>query len=257
MTADALCTDTTTDPPRAGFWLRWLATLIDSIVAMVPFLILAPFLFAVTAGGVQMNYGYRVCRAEKTISQALDPLPPHDSNFARICRASFFGAPTGATLTVGRVRRDGRTISTVSQAYMLDKDGKPIHGTSIDGIVELAFLGYLIVMVWKTGRTLGARALQIRVVNIATPAAAGVPLHKAIARYLAMAIGFAPTFVVLHYQSVATGGSADAVFTAGYFKWFNYASGLAALWVLLLIIQIAMKSDPVYDRLAGTAVLKD
>ena len=47
------------------------------------------------------------------------------------------------------------------------------------------------------------------------------------------------------------------MYTASHFKWFMYSGGLAALWVLLLIFQIAMKSDPVYDRLAGTAVLKD
>lgn len=258
MTADALLADTTTDPPRAGFWRRWLATLIDAIIVMLPFQLLAAILFVVTAGAIQMDSGFfSVCTPAKAIPQALNPAPPHNSNFAQTCRVSFFGATTGATLTVARVTREGKMTTTVSQAYMLDRDGKPIHGTSIDGIVELALLGYLIAMVWKTGRSLGARIVKVRAVDITTPAATGVPLHRAIARYLAMAIGFAPVFVVLHYQSAAAGGSADAMYTASHFKWFMYSGGLAVLWLLLLIIQIAMKSDPVYDRLAGTAVLKD
>jgi hypothetical protein len=122
--------EATADLPRAGFWRRWLATLIDSVVVMFPFQILAAVLFAMTAGTVQMDSGfYRYCAAANTVPQSLDPPPPHDSNFARVCRISFFGAPTGAILTVGRVTRDGSATTTVSQGYMLDKDGTPIHGT--------------------------------------------------------------------------------------------------------------------------------
>jgi uncharacterized RDD family membrane protein YckC len=224
---------------------------------MFPFQILAAILFAATAGMVQMDKGfYSFCAVTKTIPQALNPAPPHDSNFARVCRISFFGAPTGATLTVGRVTREGNTTTTVTQGYMLDQDGKPVHGTSIDGIVAMAFLAYLIGMIWKTGRTVGARIVGVRVVDAANPGASAVPLRKAIIRYLAMAIGFVPAFAILIYQYAANGGSADAMFTGNFFRWFMYAGGLGALWVVVLIFQIARKSDPVYDRLAGTAVVR-
>jgi hypothetical protein len=49
---------------------------------------------------------------------------------------------------------------------------------------------------------------------------------------------------------------ADAMFTKDFFRWFIFAGGLGALWVIVLVVQIARKTDPVYDRLAGTAVLK-
>jgi uncharacterized RDD family membrane protein YckC len=258
MNTDALGIHATTELPRAGFWRRWLATLIDLVVVMFPFQILAAILFAMTAGMIQMDSGFfSSCMTGKTIPQALTPPPPHDSNFARVCRISFFGAPTGAILTVGRVTREGNTTTTVTQGYMLDKDGTPINGTSIDWIVQLAFLAYLVGMVWKTGRTLGARVVKVRVVDATNPRASGVPLHKAIVRYPAMMIGTVPAFALLIYQSAANGGSADAMFTGNFFQWFMYAGGLGALWVLVLIIQIARKTDPVYDRLAGTAVLRD
>jgi uncharacterized RDD family membrane protein YckC len=258
MATDALSVDVTTHLTRAGFWRRWLATLIDTIIVMFPFQVLAAILFAVTTGGVQMNSGFlTICAPATTVPQALDPPPPHDSNFARVCRVSFFGATTGATLTVGRTTREGITTTSVVQRYMLDKDGNQIHGISIDGIVWLALLGYLVAMICKTGRTVGARAVGIRVVDSTRPDAPGVPLGRAIVRYLAMAIGVVPVFALLIYRYAVTGGGADAMFTADFFRWFMYAAVLGALWVIVLVIQIAKKSDPVYDRLAGTVVLKD
>jgi len=250
--------DATTGLPRAGYWRRSLATLIDMIVVMFPFQVLAAFLFALTAGMVQMDSGFfTLCAGAKTIPQALSPPPPRDSNFARVCRVSFFGATTGASLTVGRVTKAGATTTTVSQTYMLDDKGTPINGTSIDGIVALALLAYLVVMIWKTGRTLGARVVKVRVVDAANPRAPHVPLGKTIIRYLAMMIGAVPALALLLYQYATTGGTADVVFTDQFFQWFPYAAGFGALWVIVLILQIAAKKDPVYDRLAGTAVLKD
>jgi uncharacterized RDD family membrane protein YckC len=257
MDANISRLEVTADLPRGGFWRRWAATLIDSIVVMFPFQILAVVLFAMTAGTVQMDSGFfNVCVAVKTIPQSLDPPPPHDSNFAQVCRFSFFGAPTGAILTVGRTTREGTTTTNVSQGYMLDKDGNPVRGTSIDWIVGLAFLIYLVGMIWKTGRTLGARILGLKVIDTAAPDVSEVPIHKAIIRYLAMAIGFVPMFAVLIYQYVVGGGNADAMFTGDFFRWFMYAGLLAGLWGVVLIFQIATKKDPIYDRLAGTAVVR-
>jgi RDD family len=257
MNTATLDGDATTGLPRAGYWRRSLATLIDMIVVMFPFQVLAAVLFAQTAGMVQMDSGFfTACAGTNTIPQALSPPPPRDPNFARVCRTSFFGATTGATLTVGRVTKAGATTTTVSQTYMLDKEGTPINGTSIDGIVALALLAYLVVMIWKTGRTLGARVVKVRVVDTANPNAPHVPLRKAVIRYLAMAIGAVPALAILLYQYATTGGTADALFTDQFFQWFIYAAGLGALWVILLIFQIAAKKDPVYDWLAGTAVLR-
>jgi hypothetical protein len=256
MSTDTAFTGGTSDLPRAGVWRRWLATMIDWIVVILPFQILAVILFALTAGQIQMDTGfYRSCEPA-SVPQALEPPPPHDSNFATVCHISFFGATTGVVLTVGRTTKEGTTTTNVTQGYMLDRDEKPIHGTAIDETVELAFLAYLVGMIWKTGRTLGARAVKIRVVDAARPGTSGVPLGKVVIRYLAMAIGFVPVFGILIYQYFAAGGSADAMFTGGFFRWFMYATASGALWGAVLLVQIAMKKDPVYDRLAGTAVLK-
>src|SRR5271170_5449171 len=150
-------------------------------------------------------------RAGHDRSASARPAAAPRSNFARVCRVSFFGATTGATLTVGRTTREGITTTSVVQRYMLDKDGNQIHGISIDGIVWLALLGYLVAMICKTGRTVGARAVGIRVVDSTRPDAPGVPLGRAIVRYLAMAIGVVPVFALLIYRYAVTGGGADAM----------------------------------------------
>jgi len=252
-----LRTDSAIELPRAGFWRRWLAIVIDVIIVMLPFQIVAAVLFAMTAGMIQMDTGFfSSCVAGKDIPQALDPPPPHDSNYMRVCRISFFGAPTGAVLTVARVTHEGNTTTSVSQAYMLDKDGTPVHGTSIDLIYQLAFLAYLFGMIWKTGTTLGARVAKMRVIDVANPGAPGVPPRKVIVRYLAMVIGAVPVIALYIYQLATVGGSADAMFTGSFFRWFAFAGALWVLWVLVLIVQVARKRDPWYDRLAGTAVVR-
>lgn len=242
---------------RAGFWRRWAAAIIDWIIVSLPFQILAVVLFSMTSGMVQMDSGFfKYCEVVKNIPMPLDPPPPQDFNVGQVCRISLFGATTGAILTVSRVTRQGATTTRVSQGYMLDSSGQPIHGTSIDGIAEAAFLAYLVLMIWKTGRTLGSRVLSIRVVDVSNPGASEVSLRKVILRYLAMTIGFLPALAVLIYQVETTAGSSDAVFTGDFFRWFAIAGLIAALWVLVLVIQVARKRDPIYDRLAGTAVLR-
>jgi hypothetical protein len=84
-----------------------------------------------------------------------------------------------------------------------------------------------------------------------------VPILKVISRYLAMIIGFVPALALLLYQRTITDGSADAMFTDHFFQWFIFSGLVAAIWSVLLIIQVARKRDPVYDRLAGTAVVTE
>jgi uncharacterized RDD family membrane protein YckC len=257
MNTDATTVAATTQSPRAGFWRRFLSLLIDVIIVTLPFQAVAAVLFAATAGYIQMQSGFfSECQNGKDIPQALSPPPPRDSNFMRVCRTSFFGATSGATLTVGRTTKEGTTTTTVSQIYMLDKDGTVINGHSIDGIVQLGLLAYLVAMIRSTGKTLGARVVRVKVIDTANPGVAGVPLRKAILRYLAMFIGDVPAFALLLYGLAVSGGSADAMFTAGFFKLLIVALLLGGIWSIVLIVQIARKTDPYYDRLAGTAVVR-
>jgi uncharacterized RDD family membrane protein YckC len=258
MNSDNARFDAMIDFQRAGFWRRSLATLLDLVIVSLPFQVVAAALFAATAGMLQSAGGlYKVCAVTKDIPHSLAPAPPHGSNFARICRASVFGATTGASLTVGRTTREGATTTTVAQRYMLDKAGNPIKGFSIDWIGELAMVFYLVLLESRTGQTLGDRVLGIRVVDAAEPSVSGVPARKVVIRYLAMAIGLAPMLAVLIRAYAISGGDADTFASGNYFLWFAFAGGFTFLWNSLLILQVVLKRDPLYDRLAGTAVIWD
>ena len=243
--------------PVAGFWRRLASIIIDAIVIALPFQMLAAVLFAMTAGTVQMQSGFfSSCEngGKDQISEQLRPLAPRDSNFITTCRTSLFGATTGRTLTVGRATREGNLTTTVTMSYMQDQEGTIIKGTDIGWIFNLTLMIYLVAMIWMTGRTLGGRAVRIRVIDTANPDAGEVPLRKAIVRYLVMSIGFMPGAAFYAYQYWSKGGIADQMFTAGAFPMYAATVVLATLWALVLIVQIARKADPIYDRLAGTSV---
>jgi len=244
--------------PRAGFWRRAMSILIDAIVVLVPFQVLAAMLFAATAGKVQMYSGFTSQACDKAaIPQLLNPPPPHDSNFAQICRIKLFNATTGVILTVGRTTKEGSVTKTVNQSYMVDEKGDPIDGIVIDWIAILALLVYLVGMIWKTGKTIGARMVGIRFIDAAQPSGPGIPLPKAITRYLAIEIGLIPALALLAYLKMTTDGSADAIFGDEFFRWFMVTIFVAVVWYVLLIAQIARKRDPIYDRLAGTMVVRE
>src|SRR5262249_25574786 len=191
----------TSDQPvgvRAGFWRRSLALLIDGIIISLPFQVVVAILFAATSGRIQQEVGltYTNCSIRQTVPDGLAPPPPAGSNFARECNVYFFGAQTARTLEVGRVPKEGAITRAVRRYYMLDRHGRPIDGVSADGIVMMVFIAYLLATEARTGATLGDRAMRIRVVDAAVPAAPSVPLRKIVTRYLAASVGFLPMLAV-------------------------------------------------------------
>jgi uncharacterized RDD family membrane protein YckC len=249
--------DIATEPRRGGFWRRWVSTIIDLIIVALPFQALAAILFSMTAGTVQMDGGFiNTCSVSRSVPAALDPPPPHDSNFSRVCHFWFFTAKIGGVLTVGRTTQDGAVTTTVTQGYMLDSNDKPIKGFDLDWIVWLALVTYLVAMIWKSGRSLGDRVVKLRVIDVVNPTAQEVPLRKAFLRYVAMLIGAAPVFALLISRRLMEGNDADAMFTSGFAPWFIGTGLIAAVWMIVLIVQVALKRDPYFDRLAGTAVIR-
>jgi RDD family len=248
--------------PRAGFWRRLLAWIIDIAVVSVPFQIIAAILFATTAGWIQQSAGitFATCVQSREIPDGLSPPPPAGFNFARECRVFFFGAETARTLQVARITKEGRITKTVWRGYMLDRDGHPIDGVSIDWLVVAVLIAYLFALETRTGATLGDRWMRVRVIDGLAPDACGVPLRKIIIRYLAMLIGFAPMIAVWLVYAVRYGLDIEAIIEAiaetDFFTWFIPAGLLAFGWLVFVSVQIAMKRDPLYDSIAGTAVVR-
>jgi uncharacterized RDD family membrane protein YckC len=250
----------TSDQPvgvRAGFWRRSLALLIDGIIISLPFQVVVAILFAATSGRIQQVGGltYTNCSIRQTVPDGLAP-PPAGSNFARECNVYFFGAQTARTLEVGRVTKEGVVTKTVSRHYMLDRHGRPIDGVSADWIVIMAFIAYLLATEARTGATLGDRAMRIRVVDAAVPAAPSVPLRKIVTRYLVASVGFLPMLAVALALAYQYGADFEEIAASNIFTWLGITAAAAFGWVIFLTVQIIRKRDPLYDRIAGTAVLR-
>jgi uncharacterized RDD family membrane protein YckC len=252
----------TSDPPvgvRAGFWRRVFAFLIDLLIISVPFQLIASFLFVVTAGHIQMVSPvayYKVCSKLETVPDGLVPPPPAGSNLTQECNVYFFGAQTARGLQVGRVTNEGTTTKAVWQGYMLDRDGHPIDGASVDWIMMLALIAYLVAMETQTGATLGSRAMRIRVIDAAAPVVPSVPLRKIVLRYLAMLIGVLPILAVLLIYFGPYGLDLEEIAASSFFVWVFIGVIVLNGWIIFLIVQIAKKRDPLYDRMAGTAVIR-
>jgi uncharacterized RDD family membrane protein YckC len=243
---------------RAGFWRRWLALLIDGIIISLPFQLMVAILFAATSGRIQQFGGitYVNCSMLGTVPDGLAPPPPAGSNFARECNVYFFGAETGRSLQVGRVTREGGSTNTVSRVYMLDSDGHPINGVSIDWVVMVVFIAYLLAMETRTGATVGNRITRIRVVDVAVPSEPSVPLRKIVTRYLVMSVGIVPMFAVALAYFGLYGTDLEATAASNIFTWLRVTAVLTFVWIIFLCVPIVRKRDPLYDRMAGTAVVR-
>jgi uncharacterized RDD family membrane protein YckC len=243
---------------RAGFWRRLLSLFIDLIVVFLPFQALAAILFALTAGSIQFADGvtYTICRPVTQLPAKLNPAPPVNANSASDCQVFAFGAETARHLIVKRVTKDGHITTVVSQDYMLDKAGNPVRGYSLRWSALLALIAYLIWAKSQQGRTLGDRATKIAVVNADPDFSSPVRAKKLAIRYLVMAAFIAPIILVQIYFGIASGMSADRLGASGFLRWLAAALIPFFIFLCVSVYQTIRKRDPLYDRIAKTAVVR-
>ena len=259
----------TSDQPvgvRAGFWRRFCAIFIDVIIVLLPFQVLVGVLFTATSGQVQMVGGIASQACTKLTTLAwygpLVPPPPAGSNVAQDCSRYFFGAQTARYLVVARVTGSSSTGSgvsvgtVVSRAYLLDRDGHRVNGVTADWMVIVTLIVYWFLMEGLTGATLGQRVVRTRVVDVLAPQACRAPLSKIFIRYLIMAGGAAPVLAVCLVYAARYGLDFVAMAQGDFFVWLVVAGTLSFAWTVYIFICVASKADPVYDRVAGTAVVR-
>jgi hypothetical protein len=222
--------------PRAGFFRRSAAALIDAIVVSATIQLSVAALFAHTHGAIQTTSGFHLqnCRQRMAIAELpkdLDPAPPTHANSAVICRLSFFGLETARRLTVSRPA-EGKTKGE-SRSYMLDTNDRPTQGDRLDWLLAPAFLIYLTALERCFGTTVGKRLCGLRVVEAADPERSGIPLRKAVVRNV-----------------LIWGWTLPAE------PWWPGAGLIGIVWILWILIEGDRTGDPISDRIAGTAVLR-
>lgn len=251
-------TSTESAPVRAGFWRRVGALLIDAIIILLPLQILTAVLFAQTNGAVQGNFGITstICATVDHLPEGLQPPPPASTNSITECRGSLFGFETSRTLSVGTVVEQGNTTTGRFLTYALDADGNPSSPFDMTWVAMLALLVYVISMEWRRGATVGKGVLGMRTVDTAAPSHIGIPLRKAITRQLAMWIGTIPAFLVMIKALFLSDDPLNAMSGDGFWLAFAVALLIEIAWFIWIIVSVSKKRDPIYDRIAGTSVLR-
>ncbi|PSJ57199.1 RDD family protein [Kumtagia ephedrae] len=246
---------------RAGFWRRVLALIIDMAVVLIPLQLVVAILYANTNGSIQGNFGLTVtsCWPLTEIPAGLEPAPPEGFNGAAECRSSLLGFETGRALVVSKTTQNGSVTTSISQTYALDASGQPSGDVfDVTWIALLLLLAYLVVMETRFGRTVGKRVAAIRVVEAAYPDRSGIPAGKALLRQIAMWIGLAPGLIAsIVMMSFFSAAELEPFFQSPYFVPGLIIFFLIGLgWIVWIVVSLVRKRDPVYDRIAGTSVLR-
>jgi len=242
---------------RAGFWRRVGALVIDSIIIFLPLQILVAILFAQTNGNIQGGFFVSTeCHSVSAFPEGLQPPPPADANFANQCKSSFFGFPTAHVLVVSAVTQTGNMTTSRSFNYPLDASGKPTNAFDMGWVAILVLVLYLIAMEWRSGATVGKRLLKMRAFEAGNTTGVGIPLSKAVIRNLAMWIGIIPALLVMAKILFFTADPLTAMTGSGFWLAFAVAFAIEVAWLVWIIVSVSRKSDPIYDRLAGTSLVR-
>lgn len=247
--------------PRAGFWRRLGALLCDAALVLIPLQIIVAILFAQTNGAVQGNFGFQTtfCSSLDKVPDGLQPAPPEGYNSIQDCRLSLFGLATGRQLVVAKVTQTGNSRTAISRNYFLDANGSPKERAfDVTWVAILSLLAYMVCMEWRSGETLGKRAAGIRVLDARNPEGRGIPLGRALLRQVAIYAGLLPLVIleigtVIFVSDVA---QLEALVASQSYILLMVVAGLFGLaWTVWIVVSLARKHDPIYDRLAKTAVV--
>jgi uncharacterized RDD family membrane protein YckC len=239
---------------RAGLWPRAIALVIDGCLITVVLGSLGLVLFVPTGGRIRVAdtlVGSRTCTTPNLqILQDLNiPLPQNFrvTDIAR-CTKTLLGYVHDRVLVVAEITHSGATTTTRELTIPLDTEGLPTRAFYLDSLWFLVFAAYVLLLEWRTGRTLGKDLMDIRVQSLA----GGPPtLVQAVKRFL---VRFFPTILLgsLSLMSIAgvTATTAPALF------WFVGLVSLLSFMAVVanFIVEVRRRALPWHDRFAGTEV---
>ena len=208
-------------------------------------------------GAIQMmSPGLRSHNCEEVTSYPgdLSPAPPENSNFAVICSSYSLAGRTGQILTVGSRSQGSAVTQELYVNYPLDADGRPGNSIDVSWITPLAFLGYLVLAQHRFRKTIGLRMMRSQMIWTDDATAERIPFTRLAVRYAVLFAGYIPAIAVIGYTAVTVlnGSAATETLIGGMgIGWL-----LGMIWWLWNVILIARKRDPIYDRVARTAIVR-
>lgn len=128
---------------------------------------------------------------------------------------------------------------------------------------NIAIFVYLVVMEAWRGATIGKGLTGIRTVALSNPERRGLPFAKALLREFIKVAGFIPTLIIIPIIFGEIIGIAEAMqpltgsnFDAWFIPLQLVAQFLPLGWLAWIGVSLANNRDPIYDRMAGTTVVR-
>jgi len=241
-------------PVRAGLWPRAIALFIDGCLITFVIGFLGLVLFVPTGGRIRVAdvlVGSRTCTTPNLqVLQDLNiPLPPNFqvTHLVR-CTKTLLGYVHDRVLIVAEITRSGATTTTRELTFPLDAEGLPTRPFYLDSLWFLVFAAYMLLLEWRTGRTLGKDLMDIRVQSLA-----GGPLTlvQAIKRFL---VRFFPTILLGSLSLMPIAGVSFT--TAPALFWLVGLVSLLSFMAVQVnfIVEVRRRALPWHDRFAGTEV---
>lgn len=246
----------------AGFWRRFGAIAIEIIVVTIATGVLLSVLYAVSDGRIQSSVGgYPFCDQLTVVPEGLDPRPLANPSFVEDCRIALPGLNVGRLLRVGARANDNILAHESMQTYWLDSDG-----AFLAGVLSLSFLPFInfpLYSIWmegRSGQTIGKRLLRIRTIDIDKPDSIGVPMAKVFWRqfWLFTLTAFSTLGEITRDWIVQPYSESFQEVLDNPLYYVSEGIGLVTgtFLIVIFVVAVVRKRSPLYDRLAGTAVVR-
>ena len=250
--------DEETSLPRAGFWRRAGSLTLDYFIITIPLQVLAVVLYAYSDGRIQSSFGgfpFQVCRlfnaddAARVASQ-LPTAPVPEWNYAQECSTTFFGWTHARAHVFGKLTQVPGMTTNIWQRYPVNVGSSkpPVDWGWVSSVI---FTAYLYVALLLFGKTIGMRLTKTRLITTSEPTRRGVAFWRILYRSLLVSLPGVPLAIAFAYA--ASQASSISSVPLYVLVAFGIAIGFW-LWILRALI---LKQDPYYDRVAGTAVIRE
>jgi uncharacterized RDD family membrane protein YckC len=238
---------------RGGFWRRALALFIDLIAVCIVLEAVALALFPLSDGRLQLTSGFAFPNCQKLLAPPDGITLPAEFVPTSIldCQRTVFGLPVSRMLVAAKIVRDG-AITRINQIpYMLDRQGKPVYGWSLDVLV----LPLLIALRLWLDRGQGSPGRRICRIRLSSRSGAQMSHAAMTKRYVAQVLPLLPILLWSVYVTVASPG--PQLFDNPWVLISVIGAGVPSLIAVLeALASMVGGKDAYYDRLAGTCVLR-
>jgi uncharacterized RDD family membrane protein YckC len=240
---------------RGRFWRRMFAFIIDAVAIGAVLAAFGISLFGPTEGRIRVTnvlVNVRSCHSLNALPAGLSLPKDFKVTQAARCTSQFLGWVHDRVMVVSEVTRSGAVSYTRSVTFAVDADGRPMRAFYLDYLVVFLLAGYLLLLEWRFGTTLGKNLLDVRVHSLG-----GGPLTLLQAAKR-MFVRLLPAWILTAALLPVIWLDAGMLFSLMNYLLVVYAVGAALGLVLLVnfILTVRRGNLPWHDRWAGTEVVR-